>query len=798
MPRRRTWIPLLFLSALVTLVVQPLTQAGLPTTSDGTLHLLRTVELDSLLRQGYLFPRWAADLWLGLGYPLFNFYGPLFYYVAELFRILGAGAIGGFKIAIVLAIAGGAGSTFLLARRFVGMPGALVAATAFTLMPHLLRELFRGGDYPQLFAMMLLPSMLWSLHLLVGSHDTAARSGHSASGRPGHWSLLRILPATAAGAALLLAHNVSAMLFAPVVTIYALFLVIASGDRRTLWRLAPAAALALGFSAFFWLPALVEKSATQVDNLLTGYFDFRNHFVQPWELFAPSPALDLATMNPPMVSNVGQAQVVLAAVALLALWPGLALPRTMRAHVIVFALVAVVAGLLMLQISQPVWEALPTLALAQFPSRLLSVVGLAAALLAGVGVEIMGRRSPRLGIVYGLIAVSALVYTALPRLYPTPPFEWQQDPTVADITRYELRTGALGTSSGGEFLPREAKLRPGAGALVDAYLADKPIERLDHAPLPPGTNGTTLLHAPTLERVQFDGPNAFGALFNLIYFPGWRAYVDGLATVSKPMEPSALTLVEVPAGRHIVELRFEDTPIRTTAQVISIGSALLVLLAVAVHLRQRHTTARSADLPAGDASAMLSKTAGVSWTSNPSLERVPALVLFPGLLVLVLAMKIGFVDPQTEWFRTNSRLPAVVGLARPLQLDYANGMRLLGYDLKAQRVQPGATLKLVLYWQTTRPLARDYSVFVHLTPMNNDRQVAQADSMHPGPNPTSRWPTDKYTIDLHEMRVPPEVAPGRYRLQMGVYDSGRSVRIPLREGQAKSDPLILSEVEVTR
>lgn len=795
----RTWVPLLFLCALVVLVVQPLLQAGFPATSDGTLHLLRAVELDSLLRQGYVFPRWAADLWLGLGYPLFNFYGPLFYYFAELFHLLGAGAVGAYKIAIVLAFAGGAGSTFLLARRYVGVPAALVAATAYTLMPHALRELYRGGDYPQLLAMMLLPLTLWSLHFLVAERDP---SDQNALGSTRRGRFFRLLPAIGAGAALLLTHNVSAMLFAPVIAVYALFLVVASGDRRMFGRLVVVAVLALGISAFFWLPAMVEKSATQVENLLSGYFDFRNHFAQPWELLAASPSPDLATMNPPMVSNIGQSQVVLALISLLALWPGLSLSRFQRAAVALFALVALVAAMLMLQVSQPIWEALPLLALAQFPDRLLAVVGLAAAVLAGLGMEALARMSPRLGIACALIAVGALIYTALPRLYPTPPFDWQQDPMLADVTRYELKTGALGTSSGGEFLPREAELRPGSSALADAYLSGKPIERLDRGPLPPGTSGTTLAHGPTMEKVEFDGPHSFGALFNLIYFPGWRAYVDGLAAVSKPLKPNAMTLVDVPAGRHVVELRFEDTPIRSAAQAISIGSALLLLLLFALQIRANRmirARARSTALPIGDASVMLSEAPVSQASHHPKLGRVPGgAALLLALLLIVLAAKSGFVDPHTEWFRTNSRLPEVAGLAHPLQLDFANGMRLLGYDLKAQRVQPGATLDLVLYWQAPRPLTRDYSVFVHLVPMTSEQQVAQADSMHPGPNPTSRWATDKYAIDRHEMRVPPGIVPGRYRLLAGVYDGGQGVRIPLLDGQAKRDPLVLTEIEVER
>jgi len=45
-------------------------------TSDGLLQPYRLVELDAAIQAGYWYPRWAPNMWLGHGYPLFNFYAP--------------------------------------------------------------------------------------------------------------------------------------------------------------------------------------------------------------------------------------------------------------------------------------------------------------------------------------------------------------------------------------------------------------------------------------------------------------------------------------------------------------------------------------------------------------------------------------------------------------------------------------------------------------------------------------------------------------------------------------------------
>ena len=66
-----------------------------------TLFFLR--QFDQALRDGYLIPRWGTDFALGYGYPLFLFYSPLAYYVAESFYLLGASITLAIKLTYLLA-----------------------------------------------------------------------------------------------------------------------------------------------------------------------------------------------------------------------------------------------------------------------------------------------------------------------------------------------------------------------------------------------------------------------------------------------------------------------------------------------------------------------------------------------------------------------------------------------------------------------------------------------------------------------------------------------------------------------
>jgi len=82
--------PGLGLACLLTLFAfYPLLQPGLPNTADGAVHLYRAVELYRCWQDGVYYPRWAPDLFLGYGYPLFNFIAPLVYHLAATLHVLG-------------------------------------------------------------------------------------------------------------------------------------------------------------------------------------------------------------------------------------------------------------------------------------------------------------------------------------------------------------------------------------------------------------------------------------------------------------------------------------------------------------------------------------------------------------------------------------------------------------------------------------------------------------------------------------------------------------------------------------
>ena len=133
----------------------------------------------------------------------------------------------------------------------------------------------------------------------------------------------------------------------------------------------------------------------------------------------------------------------------------------------------------------------------------------------------------------------------------------------------------------------------------------------------------------------------------------------------------------------------------------------------------------------------------------------------------------------------------------PVQANFAQAI-LLGYDLAPPEPGPGSTLRLTLYWQAQAEMEQDYTVFVHLLDAEG-RLVAQHDGQ-PGEGslPTSSWVEGEVIADEHPLRLDPNLPPGSYRLEVGLYLWPTMERLPVLDGagQVQGDKVVLGEVRV--
>lgn len=114
---------------------------------------------------------------------------------------------------------------------------------------------------------------------------------------------------------------------------------------------------------------------------------------------------------------------------------------------------------------------------------------------------------------------------------------------------------------------------------------------------------------------------------------------------------------------------------------------------------------------------------------------------------------------------------------------FGDAVRLLGYSLDSARKAPGERLKVTLYWQVLEPLDRDYTVFTHLLGEYNPATGGPIWAGHDGqPDgghyPTSAWRVGQTVIDVHTLDLAPDIPPGTYQLETGLYLLQTLARLP--------------------
>ncbi len=756
--RLERWLPLALVTLLAIPALAPLLHGELLCTHDNDLHYHRLIALRHAIENGSPFSRWTPGLAFGYGYPFFNYRGALGYYLGELYYLLGLGIPAALNLTYALSLLAAGWGAYLLGRDLwrSSLAGILVSV-AYMYAPYQFIDSLYRGNLPESVALGLFPFILWLFVVY----------------------LQRPRPITLTAAALsvtllFLSHNISSLLFAPFLGLALLVLAWAhrAGLRTTLYAVG---ALGLGFvlAGFYWLPAVLEQDmVTLFMSYTTRNNDFHFNFPRLGEILAPPFASDASLINPPLTIPLGLPLALLAVIGLVVAWRG----RSKNRIVALFFAVAA-AGYLFLATPASVWlwENLPLVRFVQFPWRLIGRATLPAAVLVGALVPALPRRW---WVAVVLAAISILVTTALPWLYPTrcpaPAF-----PELADLYDYERETGLVGVDPEGSYFPRWVAQRPSGSPMEAALRAGGAARRFDLGAMPEGARLLGEVYGPNRAEIELESPVPFQALYHTFYFPGWVAGVDGELAPINPTEPEGLISFLVPAGRHTVTIRWEPTPLRRLAAGLSLLAAVGLSILALTARRFR-----------GERPVL-------------SVDPAPAATMF--WIALLGVALLGFklvVDAE----RTPLRQPrledsVLVGLEHQSALRLADGLQLLGYQLDP--APAGSEFRIDLAWTTWQRPAGDYAARIALVDSEgmvwSAKETYRPRGYQPYP-PTAGWQTDKWVWDSHSVPILPGTPAGRYLLKLTVFD--RSTLAPLNvldaAGQVAGPDAIIGEVEINR
>ncbi|MBM4422911.1 MAG: hypothetical protein FJ030_05895 [Chloroflexi bacterium] len=745
-------LPLL---ALALLAIYPILASGLPTTGDGLIHYYRFAELDWHIRHGDLYPRWFDNMGYGFGMPVLNFYAPLSYYIPLLFRLfnlsLATSLQLGYALALALALLGAhqwasALTTQPPNHRTTQPPShltALLAAAAYGLAPYFYFNIFHRGAYPETWALALAPWLLWSAHKLA-EQPTALRS-----------SLFTVLLS-----ALILTHTLSALIFIPIISVYLIALSIThnlvarrlSFTAKPSFRIVHRSSLIVypfALSAFFILPLAFESQFIQLSRAFsTGDLDYHRNFLKLAALLSSPPNFDPRLVFNAIPPSLGWPQLLLALSAVGG-WLFAARrksPLASRSLFIVHCSLFILLSLLALSITEPLWNLFPFARFIQFPWRLIGPASLFLAALASNS-PISNLNSQTSKTLFLSASIAAFFFFSLPWTYHAD-FALHAPPSTphapTDTIRYETTSGQLGAASTAEYLPRWVAAIPDPNTLLPQFAATETPSRL--APLPESVSlhaSRFTLHA---QEIIYDSASSFTAAFNLFYFPGWAATLDGDPIGIQPSSPHGLITVALPAGTHTLRLSLQPTAPQRIGVLVSLAALLILILRL---VRRPSSTAHRSP-PAN--------------RQSPITNYQPPIIVSLFIASLLLARALYFDRAETIFHHTDV-------IPNPLSVNIEDQLELLGYEFpKGTQFASDSQLPITLYWRALAPLTTDYSTTVQLADRFGNR-FGQSDSQHPNGVPTSRWALNQYARDSHTLVPLIGAPPGVYKLLITVYAS---------------------------
>lgn len=727
---------------LLVAILMPLI-ALLPTLGDGIVagadvevHVHRIHAMALALQEGTLWPRWIPYLHVGYGYPIFNFYAPGYVYATALLEIAGLHITTAYNVMQSAAWMFGSAGMYLLARRFLPAPAALLSVALWAYAPSRLYEVWWQGSLAQIVGASFMP---W---LLIGVLKNATK--------PTFRSVLAIaLPF----AALILSH--SPMMY--ISAIYGALLACAAPIwiTRTHFRevlrrwlyIGSGFALGIGLAAIFLMPTLLELRYVIISQGLDETFNYLvEQFLPATEIFTLPRLIDTSDMYLDFPRTLGLVGGILGAFGIIALivrkrW-GL--------------LLALVAGLgftlfMLLDESLALWLAIPQFENLRFPARLLRMGAVLLALLGGASLLLLPQRWQLRAMGAGLVLVIAQI---MPLIKPYDAWLNWENISALDEIYHERDDRTWGTVSYNEFNPIWGEdIYLDVPVYLERYEADpfhmRVLERDIAALNWQGLAGENI-SSNTL-RVTTDEARA--VRFRQYYFPGWQATVDGEPAALYADEQLGLITLDLPAGESIVELNYRGTLVQRIATTISIVSAI-----IAFSLWR------------------IGKPSQVALTEPLALR--PAIITTAGIVVAALFTQQVIVP--NNWFKLQSAPDDPAYMQARIDATFAEQITLLGYTLHDAAISIENPLDIDLYWRVPQPITDNLTPRVQLLNWTQTAALAVREPILPAAGATSDFDPQRFARDPHTLRLlNPDAPPfvGRISVQM-IAPDGSALQLP--------------------
>jgi hypothetical protein len=522
------WSPLLAIASVTFAIEIPFFFLGTPSGHDVEFHLYSWLEVLSQWKQGIISPHWAGLAHFAYGEPRFIFYPPASWSLGALLSaVFPWTAVPSIYIWLALVAAGV--SMSMLARQWLDRRDATFAAVLYAVNPYHLVIVYWRSAFAELLASALLPLLL----LLVLRADQKGRR-------------VTIFLALLLGSSWLINAPAAVMIHYSL----ALLIVLFAWQRRSpRVLLVGAAAVLLGaaLAAFYLLPAIYEQNWVNIAQSISPGSRPLDNF-----LFVHTTDAEHDAFNR-LISWVAVMEIFL---TLAAAWAARRWGSRNRELWYTLVVWAAACAVVMLAITNPIWDFLPKLRFMQFPWRWLLCLGVPFTLFLAVGVK---KWTARVLLYLALLCALAFVWHHF-----QPPW-WD---TAADLREMQdnVATGK-GYEGTDEYAP--------AGADPSSINQDARRVTVD-GPAHAAIRVSQWSVEQKLFTAEISAPDHLALrLFN---YPAWQVEVNGHPVQAAAREGTGQMLIPVQAGENHVRITFAQTWDRRWGVWISLITLILMFV----------------------------------------------------------------------------------------------------------------------------------------------------------------------------------------------------------------------------
>lgn len=518
-------------------------------------QIARIFVLDKAIKDGEIPVRWVSDLGFGFGYPLFNFYPPFTYYAADLIHQFGFSFINSAKALFILGFLVSSFFMYLWSKEHIGKLGGVFAAFLFTYAPYHAVEIYVRGSLPEFWSYALFPISLWSFDKLFKKKNIFFSVVFA--------FVVALIP---------LIHILNLVYFFPILGIYIIyFLFTKKGQVKKFFPfLFLSLLIAFGLTAFFLIPAILEKNFTMVDKINTGeLYSYKLHFVCLKELFNSAWGYggSLPDCNSGLSYEIGKFHILFVFIALIILIYSFLRKKMKEFRFIVLALFLFLFSAFMTNShSSLIWDNIKLLSYLQFPWRFLTVTALFSSFIGGFVISFMEKQ---FGAKVALVIIIASAFSTL--ILVVSDFQPQKYLQVGDeyYTNYKDIAWRISKASF-EFVPNGIATKLSDIKTTQLDINEKDIPTSPYKVIIGDAHVNVISNKSQTKIFNINSKNKSVIQLSTFSFPGWKTYLDGKEIKYSDKNKLKLITVNVPPGMHTLEASFTNTLPRAVGNAITL------------------------------------------------------------------------------------------------------------------------------------------------------------------------------------------------------------------------------------